>query len=175
MSAYPPTPDVAEVGHERLKLTRLGHSRWHGLGILSPRPYRTRHGPFSLDVSPSAEFSPPPSRSAPIPPFSLFISSIFETGPTNQFFLKLRAHAYIKTFSAFQVLATKRTGFWVVIISMPLVSQHHLLRFPIAALDLAAARLVAVAVVCQGEALEERQGLVPGAALAVAWVFGLGS
>ena len=35
--------------------------------------------------------------------------------------------------------------------------------------------LVAVAAVCQGEALEERQGLVPGVALAVAWVFGLGS
>ncbi len=35
--------------------------------------------------------------------------------------------------------------------------------------------LVAVAAVCQGKELEERQGLVPGVALAVAWVFGLGS
>ncbi len=35
--------------------------------------------------------------------------------------------------------------------------------------------LVAVAAVCQGEELEERQGLVPGVALVVAWVFGLGS
>ncbi len=35
--------------------------------------------------------------------------------------------------------------------------------------------LVAVAAVCQGEELEERQGLVPGVALPVAWVFGLGS
>ncbi len=35
--------------------------------------------------------------------------------------------------------------------------------------------LVAVAAVCQGEELEERQGSVPGVALAVAWVFGLGS
>ncbi len=35
--------------------------------------------------------------------------------------------------------------------------------------------LAAVAAGCQGQALEERQGLVPGAALPVAWVFGLGS
>ncbi len=35
--------------------------------------------------------------------------------------------------------------------------------------------LVAVAAVCQGEGLEERQGLVPGVALAAAWVFELGS
>ncbi len=35
--------------------------------------------------------------------------------------------------------------------------------------------LVAVAAVCQGKELEERQGLVPGVALAVAWVFALGS
>ena len=35
--------------------------------------------------------------------------------------------------------------------------------------------LVAVAAVCQGEELEEYQGLVPGVALPVVWVFGLGS
>ncbi len=35
--------------------------------------------------------------------------------------------------------------------------------------------LVAVAEVCQGKEMEERQGLVPGVALPVAWVFGLGS
>ncbi len=35
--------------------------------------------------------------------------------------------------------------------------------------------LVAVAAVCQGEELEERQGLVPGVALAAARVFELGS
>ncbi len=35
--------------------------------------------------------------------------------------------------------------------------------------------LVAVAAVCQGEELEERQGLGPGVALPVAWVFELGS
>ncbi len=35
--------------------------------------------------------------------------------------------------------------------------------------------LVAVAAVCQGPELEERQEMVPGAALLVAWVFGLGS
>jgi len=35
--------------------------------------------------------------------------------------------------------------------------------------------LVVVAALCQGEKLEEPQGLVPGAALPVAWVFGLGS
>ena len=35
--------------------------------------------------------------------------------------------------------------------------------------------LVAVAAVCQGKELEERQGMVPGVALPVAWVFGLGS
>ncbi len=35
--------------------------------------------------------------------------------------------------------------------------------------------LVAVAAVCQGKELEERQELVPGVALTVAWVFGLGS
>ena len=35
--------------------------------------------------------------------------------------------------------------------------------------------LEAVAAVSQEEELEERQGLVPGAALPVAWVFGLGS
>jgi len=34
---------------------------------------------------------------------------------------------------------------------------------------------VAVVVVCRGEELEEPQGLVPGLALPVAWVFGLGS
>ncbi len=35
--------------------------------------------------------------------------------------------------------------------------------------------LVAVVAVCQGEEFEEPQGLVPGVALPVAWVFGLGS
>jgi hypothetical protein len=35
--------------------------------------------------------------------------------------------------------------------------------------------VVAVAAVCRGEELEERQGLVPGAGLPVAWVFGLRS
>ncbi len=35
--------------------------------------------------------------------------------------------------------------------------------------------LVAVAAVCQGQVLEERQGSVPGVALSVAWVFELGS
>ncbi len=35
--------------------------------------------------------------------------------------------------------------------------------------------LVAVAAVCQGEELEERQGLGPGVALPAAWVFVLGS
>ena len=35
--------------------------------------------------------------------------------------------------------------------------------------------LVAVAAVCQGQELAERQGLVPGVGLPVAWVFGLGS
>ena len=35
--------------------------------------------------------------------------------------------------------------------------------------------LVVVAAVCQGKELEESRGLVPGAALAAAWVFGLGS
>ncbi len=35
--------------------------------------------------------------------------------------------------------------------------------------------LVAVAAVCQEKEMEERQGLVPGVALPVAWVFGLGS
>ena len=35
--------------------------------------------------------------------------------------------------------------------------------------------LVAVAVVCQGKELEERQGLVPGVDLAAAWVFELES
>ena len=35
--------------------------------------------------------------------------------------------------------------------------------------------LVAVVVVCPGKELEESRGLVPGAALAAAWVFGLGS
>ena len=35
--------------------------------------------------------------------------------------------------------------------------------------------LEAVAVVSQEQELEERQGLVPGVALPVAWVFGLGS
>ncbi len=35
--------------------------------------------------------------------------------------------------------------------------------------------LVAVAAVCQGQELEERQGLVPGVVLSVAGVFGLGS
>ncbi len=35
--------------------------------------------------------------------------------------------------------------------------------------------LVAVAAVGQEEELEERQGLVPGVALPVAWVFELGS
>ncbi len=34
---------------------------------------------------------------------------------------------------------------------------------------------VAVAAVCQGRELEERQGMVPGVALLVAWVFGPGS
>ncbi len=61
--------------------------------------------------------------------FSLVIFSIFETGLTNQFFPEARPDTYIKPFSAFQVLATKRTGFWVVIISIPLVSQRHLLGF----------------------------------------------
>ncbi len=94
--------------------------------------------------------------------FSLVIFSIFETGLTNQFFPEPRPDTYIKPFSAFQVLATKRTDFWVVIISMPLVSQRHLLGFLIAALDLAAAaRLVAVGAGCQGDELVERQGSVP--------------
>ncbi len=35
--------------------------------------------------------------------------------------------------------------------------------------------LVAVAAVCQGEELEERQGMGPGVAPAAAWVFELGS
>ncbi len=35
--------------------------------------------------------------------------------------------------------------------------------------------LVVVAAVCQGEELEERQGLVPAVGLPVAWVLGLGS
>ena len=35
--------------------------------------------------------------------------------------------------------------------------------------------LVAVAAVCQGKGLEERQGLGPGVAPAAAWVFELGS
>ena len=35
--------------------------------------------------------------------------------------------------------------------------------------------LVVAAAVCQGKELEERRGLVPGAALAAAWVFELGS
>jgi hypothetical protein len=35
--------------------------------------------------------------------------------------------------------------------------------------------LAAVSAVCQGEELEERQGLVLGVALPVAWVFGFGS
>ncbi len=35
--------------------------------------------------------------------------------------------------------------------------------------------LVAVAAVCQEKEMEERRGLVPGVALPVAWVFGLGS
>ncbi len=35
--------------------------------------------------------------------------------------------------------------------------------------------LVVVAAVGQGQELEEHQGLVPGVALSVAWVFGLGS
>ena len=35
--------------------------------------------------------------------------------------------------------------------------------------------LVAVAAVCQGKELEERQGLVPGVALAAAWVIVLES
>ncbi len=35
--------------------------------------------------------------------------------------------------------------------------------------------LVVVAAVCRGKELEESRGLVPGAALAAAWVFGLGS
>ena len=35
--------------------------------------------------------------------------------------------------------------------------------------------LVAVAAGFQGQELEERQGLVPGVVLPVAWVFGLGS
>ena len=39
----------------------------------------------------------------------------------------------------------------------------------------AVAPSVAVAAVCQGAELEERQGLVPGGALPVAWVFELGS
>jgi len=38
-----------------------------------------------------------------------------------------------------------------------------------------AVSLVAVAAVCRGEELEEPQGLVPGLALPVAWVFGIGS
>ena len=39
----------------------------------------------------------------------------------------------------------------------------------------AAVPLVAVAAFYQGEELEERQELVPGVALPVAWVFGLAS
>jgi len=39
----------------------------------------------------------------------------------------------------------------------------------------AAVPSVAVAAVFQGEETEERRGLVPGAALPVAWVFGLES
>ena len=35
--------------------------------------------------------------------------------------------------------------------------------------------LVAVAAVCQGEGVGERQGLVPGVALQAAWVLGLES
>ncbi len=35
-----------------------------------------------------------------------------------------------------------------------------------------AAPLVAVAAACQGEALEEPQGMVPGVALPAAWVLG---
>ncbi len=35
--------------------------------------------------------------------------------------------------------------------------------------------LVAVVAVCPGKELEESRGLVPGTALAAAWVFGLGS
>jgi len=35
--------------------------------------------------------------------------------------------------------------------------------------------LVAVAAVCQGQELAERQGMVPRVGLPVAWVFGLGS
>ncbi len=35
--------------------------------------------------------------------------------------------------------------------------------------------LVAVVAVCQGQELAERQGLVPGVGLPVAWGFGLGS
>ncbi len=35
--------------------------------------------------------------------------------------------------------------------------------------------LAAVAAVCQGQELEDRQGMVPGVALSVALVFGLGS
>ncbi len=107
--------------------------------------------------------------------FSPVIFSIFETVLTNQCFLEPCAHAYIKKFSAFQVLATKRTGFRVVIIGTPLVSQRHLLGFLIAALDLAAARLVAVGAVCQEDELAGRPGLVPAAVLPAAWVFGLGS
>ncbi len=105
--------------------------------------------------------------------FSLVIFSIYETGLANIFFPEPRPDTYIKPISAFQVLATKRTGFWVVIISMPLVSQRHLLGFLIAALDLAAAaRLVAV---CQGDELAGHLGLAPAAVLPAAWVFGLGS
>ena len=116
-----------------------------------------------------------PSFLAPLL-FSLVIFSIYETGLANIFFPESRPDTYIKPFSAFQVLATKRTGFWVVIISMPLVSQRHLLGFLIAALDLVvAARLVAVGAACQGGGLVERQGSVPRAVLPAAWVFGLGS
>ena len=100
--------------------------------------------------------------------FSLVIFSIYETGLANIFFPESRPDTYIKPFSAFQVLATKRTGFWVVIISMPLVSQRHLLL-------VVAARLVAVGAACQGGGLVERQGSVPRAVLPAAWVFGLGS
>ncbi len=107
--------------------------------------------------------------------FSLVIFSIYETGLANIFFPEPRPDTYIKNFPTFQVLATKRTGFWVVIISMPLVSQRHLLGFLIAALDLAAARLVAVGAACQGDELVERQGVGPRAVLPAAWVFGLGS
>ncbi len=106
--------------------------------------------------------------------FSLVIFSIYETVLANIFFPEPRPDTYIKQFFAFQVLATKRTGFWVVIISIPLVSQRHLLGFLIAALDLVvAARLVAVGAACQGGGLVERQGSVPRAVLPAAWEFGL--